>query len=196
MAKKHAASASHLEASVRLSSRGAARLHARTSLGLPLRHHRGEGRPARRGGPRSRSAREISGHGALQHVVADRHPHDLARSGGRSARSVPSAFGPPSPTARNWSPNTDAYRVVFSEADFLPGLIVDRYNDVLSVQILTQAMDAEPVREAVVADAGGRTATRGHRRARRSPDSRTGTVAAARVGTALGERRADRDDHA
>src|ERR1035441_3192989 len=27
---------------------------------------------------------------------------------------------------------TDAYRVVFSEADFLPGLIVDRYNDVLS----------------------------------------------------------------
>jgi 23S rRNA (cytosine1962-C5)-methyltransferase len=46
--------------------------------------------------------------------------------------------------------DTDAYRVVFSEADFLPGLIVDRYNDVLSVQILTQAMDAEPVRGAVV----------------------------------------------
>jgi len=46
--------------------------------------------------------------------------------------------------------NTDAYRIVFSEADFLPGLIVDRYNDVLSVQILTQAMDAAPVREAVL----------------------------------------------
>jgi 23S rRNA (cytosine1962-C5)-methyltransferase len=46
--------------------------------------------------------------------------------------------------------DTDAYRVVFSEADFLPGLIVDRYNDVLSVQILTQAMDAEPVRGVVV----------------------------------------------
>jgi len=46
--------------------------------------------------------------------------------------------------------DTDAYRVVFSEADFLPGLIVDRYNDVLSVQILTQAMDAEPVRGAAV----------------------------------------------
>src|SRR6266853_1161334 len=29
--------------------------------------------------------------------------------------------------------NTDAYRVVFSEADFLPGLIVDRYHDLLSV---------------------------------------------------------------
>ncbi len=47
--------------------------------------------------------------------------------------------------------NTDAYRIVFSEADFLPGLIIDRYNDVLTVQILTQAMDAEPVRGAVIA---------------------------------------------
>src|SRR6202011_2461407 len=46
--------------------------------------------------------------------------------------------------------NTDAYRVVFSEADFLPGLIVDRYNDVLSLQVLTQAMDAAPVREAIL----------------------------------------------
>jgi len=46
--------------------------------------------------------------------------------------------------------NTDAYRIVFSEADFLPGLIVDRYNDVLCLQILTQAMDAAPVREAVL----------------------------------------------
>jgi 23S rRNA (cytosine1962-C5)-methyltransferase len=45
---------------------------------------------------------------------------------------------------------TDAYRVVFSEADFLPGLIVDRYHDVLSVQILTQAMDQEPARKAIV----------------------------------------------
>jgi 23S rRNA (cytosine1962-C5)-methyltransferase len=46
--------------------------------------------------------------------------------------------------------NTNACRIVFSEADFLPGLIVDRYNDVLSVQILTQAMDAAPVREIVI----------------------------------------------
>jgi len=46
--------------------------------------------------------------------------------------------------------DTDAYRIVFSEADFLPGLIVDRYNDVITLQILTQAMDAAPVREAIV----------------------------------------------
>jgi 23S rRNA (cytosine1962-C5)-methyltransferase len=48
--------------------------------------------------------------------------------------------------------DTEAYRLVFSEADFLPGLIVDRYNDILSVQILTQAMDADPVREAILAE--------------------------------------------
>ena len=46
--------------------------------------------------------------------------------------------------------NTNAYRIVFSEADFLPGLVIDRYNDVLSLQILTQAMDAEPVRGAIL----------------------------------------------
>jgi 23S rRNA (cytosine1962-C5)-methyltransferase len=48
--------------------------------------------------------------------------------------------------------DTDAYRVIFSEADFLPGLIVDRYNDLLSIQALTQAMDAEPVRSVVVGE--------------------------------------------
>src|ERR1700730_955521 len=46
--------------------------------------------------------------------------------------------------------NTEAYRVIFSEADFLPGLIVDRYGEILSLQILTQAMDASPVRETVI----------------------------------------------
>jgi 23S rRNA (cytosine1962-C5)-methyltransferase len=48
--------------------------------------------------------------------------------------------------------DTDAYRVVFSEADFLPGLIVDRYNDILSIQILTQAMDAEVVRQTLISE--------------------------------------------
>jgi 23S rRNA (cytosine1962-C5)-methyltransferase len=48
--------------------------------------------------------------------------------------------------------DTDAYRVVFSEADFMPGLIVDRYNDLLSFEVLTQATDAELVRETVLAE--------------------------------------------
>jgi 23S rRNA (cytosine1962-C5)-methyltransferase len=46
--------------------------------------------------------------------------------------------------------DTDSYRVIFSEGDLLPGLIVDRYNDVLTMQILTQAFDREELRGAVV----------------------------------------------
>lgn len=36
---------------------------------------------------------------------------------------------------------SNAYRLVFAEADGLPGLIVDRYGDYLVVQTLTQGMD-------------------------------------------------------
>ncbi|AWB45416.1 rRNA large subunit methyltransferase I [Paenibacillus sp. CAA11] len=35
----------------------------------------------------------------------------------------------------------DAYRFVYGEADFLPGLVVDRFGDVLVVQLLTLGMD-------------------------------------------------------
>jgi 23S rRNA (cytosine1962-C5)-methyltransferase len=48
--------------------------------------------------------------------------------------------------------DSDAYRVVFSEADFLPGLIVDRYNDLLSLQVVNQAMDKKPVRDVVISE--------------------------------------------
>jgi 23S rRNA (cytosine1962-C5)-methyltransferase len=37
--------------------------------------------------------------------------------------------------------DSDAYRVVSSEGDLLPGLIVDRYGDWLTVQLVTQGMD-------------------------------------------------------
>lgn len=43
--------------------------------------------------------------------------------------------------------DTNACRLIFSEGDLLPGLIVDRYNDILSLQILTQAMDAQAMRK-------------------------------------------------
>jgi len=36
---------------------------------------------------------------------------------------------------------TDTCRLIFSEADYLPGLIVDKYADYLSVQILTSGME-------------------------------------------------------
>lgn len=43
--------------------------------------------------------------------------------------------------------DSDAARLIHGEGDALPGLIVDRYADVLSIQILTQGMEAfrEPV---------------------------------------------------
>jgi 23S rRNA (cytosine1962-C5)-methyltransferase len=47
---------------------------------------------------------------------------------------------------------TDAYRLIFSEADFLPGLILDRYSDLLSFQVLTQAMDSEPLRQTILSE--------------------------------------------
>ena len=46
--------------------------------------------------------------------------------------------------------DTDSYRVVFSEADLLPGLIVDKYNDVLTMQALTQAFDCDALRQTVI----------------------------------------------
>ena len=51
---------------------------------------------------------------------------------------------------RKHAHDTDSYRVIFSEADLLPGLIVDRYNDVLTMQILTQAFDRDDLRNAVI----------------------------------------------
>jgi 23S rRNA (cytosine1962-C5)-methyltransferase len=42
-----------------------------------------------------------------------------------------------------WLPSgTDSYRVVFAEADGLPGLVVDKYGDVLVSQFHTSGMDA------------------------------------------------------
>ncbi|MFN0108987.1 MAG: class I SAM-dependent rRNA methyltransferase [Blastocatellia bacterium] len=38
--------------------------------------------------------------------------------------------------------DTDAYRLVHSEGDYLPGLIVDRYGDCFVLQTLTRGMDA------------------------------------------------------
>ena len=46
---------------------------------------------------------------------------------------------------------SDACRMVFSESDFLPGLIIDCYNDIVCFQALTQAMDLEPNRQEIQA---------------------------------------------
>jgi 23S rRNA (cytosine1962-C5)-methyltransferase len=43
---------------------------------------------------------------------------------------------------RHIAPDTNAYRLIYSEGDLLPSLIVDRYGDVLVVQTLSQGTDA------------------------------------------------------
>jgi 23S rRNA (cytosine1962-C5)-methyltransferase len=43
---------------------------------------------------------------------------------------------------RHTSPDTNAYRLIYSEGDLLPSLIVDRYADVLVMQTLSQGTDA------------------------------------------------------
>jgi 23S rRNA (cytosine1962-C5)-methyltransferase len=43
-----------------------------------------------------------------------------------------------------------AHRLIFSEADNLPGIIADRYNDLVLLQLLTQGTAQDDVRDAVV----------------------------------------------
>ena len=43
---------------------------------------------------------------------------------------------------RRIGPDTNAYRLIYSEGDLLPSLIVDRYADVLVMQTLSQGTDA------------------------------------------------------
>lgn len=150
MQKKRPRSAKHAEPSVKISARGVARLQARhpwvyrsdivEASDVPpgalvrVRDERGKFLGTALYSSSSQIAIRMISHGSvddLPALVAERIRAAIAYR-----KEVVS--------------NTDAYRIVFSEADFLPGLIVDRYNDVLSLQILTQAMDAAPVREAVL----------------------------------------------
>src|SRR5438105_10897872 len=48
--------------------------------------------------------------------------------------------------------DAEAYRLIFSEADGLPGLIVDRYRQILSLQTLTQAMDRADIKDLAIAE--------------------------------------------
>ena len=46
--------------------------------------------------------------------------------------------------------DSDACRLVFSEADRIPGLMIDRYNDVYTLQVLTQAWDRPERKQAII----------------------------------------------
>src|SRR6266851_4105307 len=150
MPQKRAISAKRAEPSVKLSTRGATRLQARhpwvyrsdiieandVPPGAIVRalDERGKFLGTALYSSSSQIAIRIISHGSVTHLPA------LVAERIRAAIAY----------RKELVSNTDAYRIVFSEADFLPGLIVDRYNDVLSVQVLTQAMDAAPVREAIL----------------------------------------------
>jgi 23S rRNA (cytosine1962-C5)-methyltransferase len=56
---------------------------------------------------------------------------------------VPEAF---SETAQH----TDAFRLLFSEADNLPGIVADRYHDIVILQLLTQGTAQPDVRQTLV----------------------------------------------
>jgi 23S rRNA (cytosine1962-C5)-methyltransferase len=150
MPKKPAASARRAEPSVKLSLRGATRLEGRhpwvyrsdvvgaddIPSGALVRVHdsRGKFLGTALYSSSSQIAIRMISHGSvddLPALVADRIRAAIA-------------------CRKELVRNTNAYRIVFSEADFLPGLIIDRYNDVLCLQILTQAMDAAAVRAAIL----------------------------------------------
>jgi 23S rRNA (cytosine1962-C5)-methyltransferase len=150
MPKKPAASAKHAEPSVKLSLRGATRLQARhpwvyrsdivgandIPSGALVRVHdfRGKFLGTALYSSSSQIAIRMISRGSVDDLPA------LVAERIRAAIAY----------RKELVSNTDAYRIVFSEADFLPGLIADRYNDVLCLQILTQAMDAAPVRDAIL----------------------------------------------
>lgn len=45
--------------------------------------------------------------------------------------------------------NTNACRLVFSEADALPGVIADKYGDLIILQLLTKSLDTQEIRSVV-----------------------------------------------
>ncbi len=47
---------------------------------------------------------------------------------------------------------SDSFRLCFSEADNIPGLIVDKYADLLIVQLLVKGLDSPAAREAIVSE--------------------------------------------
>jgi 23S rRNA (cytosine1962-C5)-methyltransferase len=49
-----------------------------------------------------------------------------------------------------WVEDSDSYRLIFSEADQLPGVVADKYNEIVTVQFLTQATEQEWFREALL----------------------------------------------
>jgi len=149
MPNKRAVSAQHAEPSVKISARGVARLQGRHPW-----VYRSDV-VDEKGVPPGSVVRVLEQHGKFLGTALYSSSSQIAirMISHGSVADVPALVAERIRAAiayrKELVSNTDAYRIIFSEGDFLPGLIVDRYNDVLCLQVLTQAMDATLVREAV-----------------------------------------------
>ncbi len=108
------------------------------------------------GSPSAGDAVEIRAHGGEFLGTAYYNPHSLiaARIVSRLRQEIDSAdffrtrIAAAADFRRSLYDEADAMRLVFGESDALPGLVVDRYGPVLSVQFLTQGMERR--RDAIV----------------------------------------------
>ena len=139
-------------ASVTVSPRGAARLRAghlwvyrsdlagdrQTPRGALVQVHDERGRKL--GSALSSSSSQIAIRMLSRDEISEASLGDLVR------QRIVAAIG----FRRQRVRDSDAWRVIFSESDLLPGLIVDKYNDVLAMQVLTQAFDRDDLRQTVL----------------------------------------------
>ncbi len=58
-----------------------------------------------------------------------------------------------------FTPENNAHRLIFAESDNLPGIIADRYNDLVLLQLLTQGTAQDDVREIIVESLRAQLAT-------------------------------------
>ena len=150
MPKKRGVSANHAEPSVKLSTRGVARLEARHPW--VYRSDVAEANDVPPGAivrvldPRGKFLGTALYSSSSQIAIRMISHGSVADLPALVAERIRAAIAYRKELVRN----TDAYRIVFSEADFLPGLIVDRYNDVLTLHFMSHALDAAPVREAIL----------------------------------------------
>ncbi len=77
----------------------------------------------------------------------------LARRNGWSCsgRRLKSAISRRVPELKSGKIDSDSFRLCFSEADEIPGLIVDKYGELVIVQLLAKGLDSAAVRQKIVA---------------------------------------------
>lgn len=114
-----------------------------TSVDFRQRSGNGGGKSRRRwAGGRPQPSKKIFGNRILQSGIADPDQSRVAQAAcGNGYGLFAERFARCLNHRERFLGGENAYRLVYGEADFLPGLIVDRFGDVLVVQLLTLGMD-------------------------------------------------------